>query len=98
MSAICIATRGMVCPPYQQDQFISCDAPVMQQALEVRPKVRSVSGSITPTAVAPPVVISTQEVRPSAKLEQGPAPSNPDPKPAQTAALELRPIIKKVEE
>jgi hypothetical protein len=88
----------MVCPPFQQEQFISCDFPVMQQALEVRPTVRSVSGQITPPVVAPPVVLSTQEVRPSAKSAKGPAPANPNPKPAQTAALELRPIIKKVEE
>jgi len=31
-------------------------------------------------------------------MAQAPAPTNPDPKPSQTAVIELRPVIKKVEE
>jgi len=99
MSAVCIATRGMICPPHpQEEELISCDAPVLQQALEVRPRVRSVTGQMSPPATTPPVITSTQEIRPSGKMAQAPAPTNPDPKPSQTAVIELRPVIKKVEE
>jgi hypothetical protein len=80
----------------QQDQVISFDTPLIQQTLEVRPKIRNVSGPPAPV-LTPPVPVAVTELKPVTKANS-PAPPDPDPRPTQTAVIELKPVIKDVEE
>ena len=95
--AIAIATRGMIffCP--QEEQLISFDTPQVRQTLEVRPRIRYAE---TPPAgaITAPTMITTLELRPEPKSIVAPAPPADDMKPVPVVAINLRPVIKKIEE
>ena len=95
--AIAIATRGMIffCP--QEEQLISFDKPSVRQTLEVRPKIRYVE--TPPTGpITHPMTTATIELRPEPVSVEAPAPPADDMKPVPVVAINLRPIIKKIEE
>lgn len=91
-----LVTRGFICCDFMQDQLQSCDKPLFQSVVEVRPRVRNAA---TPPAGAPgtPSPVTAQELRPSAKAE-APAPAPAGLKPSSTSATVLRPKIVKAEE
>jgi hypothetical protein len=77
--------------------LVSCEEPVMQEALEVRPRMRTVISPPVP-GLTPPVPISGQELKPIMRRADGPPPPDPNPKPVPTVVIELRPTVKKAEE
>lgn len=95
--SVALATRGMIKNCCEQDQIISLDAPVTQQTLEVRPKIRQAASPPAP-ALLPPQTVATLELRPDTRSADAPAPPDPDPKPVQTSTQELKPTIIKAEE
>ncbi len=96
-SGLCLVTRGMICIPRCVEvlPLVSCDEPLMQEALEVRPRMRTVSAPPVP-GLTPPVITSS-EMRPVMKGADSPADPDLDPRPLSNV-IELRPIIKDVEE
>ena len=92
-----LVTRGMICLPFQEDAIISFDTPTITETLEVRPRIRSVTGDPPPGTLVP-VMTSSQELKPIMKGAKAPAPSNPDPKPVPTSTIELKPIMKSAKE
>ena len=96
-TGLCLVTRGMICVPRTVEvlPLVSCDEPSMQEALEVRPRMRLVSAP--PVSGLTPPVITGAESRPVMKRADGPA-VDPDPKPAARVVIELRPVIKDVTE
>lgn len=96
---LCLVTKGMVCVPYSAEggTLLSCDSPSMSGTVEVRPKIRNVSGP-TAATITSPVVVAASELKPVLREVDAPSTPDPDPKPSQTGAVELRPVIKKVEE
>jgi len=96
-TGLCLVTRGMICVPRTAEvlPLVSCDEPSMQEALEVRPRMRLVSAPPVP-GLTPPVITGS-ELRPVMKDANSPA-VDPDPKPASRVVIELRPVIKDVTE
>lgn len=96
-TGLCLVTRGMICVPRYAEilPLVSCDEPLMQEALEVRPRMRTVSAPPVP-GLTPPVITGS-ELRPVMQGADSPADADPDPKPVSNV-VELRPIIKDVEE
>ena len=98
-TGLCLVTRGMICVPYKAEvvPLLSCDEPSMMSAVEVRPRIRSVV-SPAPPMITAPIVTSAGELKPVMRDVNAPSDPDPNPRPTQTGAVELRPVIKKVEE
>lgn len=98
-TGLCLVTRGYICVPRTVEviPLLSCDEPRMTAALEVRPRIRSVAAP-APSMITTPIVTSASELKPVMRDADAPAAPDPDPRPTQTGAVELRPVIKKVEE
>jgi len=96
-TGLCLVTRGMICVPRTAEvlPLVSCDEPSMQEALEVRPRMRLVSAP--PAAGLTPPVITGSEARPTVLGASGEAP-DPEAKPASRTVVEMRPKIKDVKE
>ena len=96
-TGIAIATRGMINYCYQEDQLVSFDRPAVRAALEVRPRIRYAE---TPPAgpVTAPHITATLELKPEPTSVTAPAPPADDMKPVPIVAINLRPVIKKIEE
>jgi len=95
--SVSLATRGMIQGCCQQETVISLDGPLMQQTLEVRPRIRTAAGPPAPV-LTPPTPITALELRPSMRAADAPAPPDTDPKPTQISTQELKPKIIKAEE
>lgn len=95
--ALAIATRGMVffCP--QEEQLVSFDKPQFRQAIEVRPKIRYAETQPS-DPVGTPLITAAVELRPEPTEVTAPAPPADDMKPVPVVAINLRPVIKKIEE
>jgi hypothetical protein len=89
----------MICVPYRAEvvPLLSCDEPVMTGTVEVRPRIRSVAAP-APSTITTPIVTAAAELKPVMRDADAPAEPDPDPRPQQTGAVELRPVIKKAEE
>jgi hypothetical protein len=98
-SGLCLVTRGYVCVPEEAEvmPITSCASPDVQQILEVRPRIRGLVAEV-PSSVDTPVTTSTQELKPSMRGVTAPEPPSPDNRPVPHVTIELRPIIKDVEE
>jgi len=98
-TGLCLITRGFICVPRSVEivPLISCDEPRMTAAVEVRPRIRSVAAPV-PSSITTPIVTSAGELKPVMRDADAPSASDPDPRPTQIGAVELRPVIKKVEE
>lgn len=96
-TGLCLVTRGMICVPRTAEvlPLVSCDEPSMQEALEVRPRIRLVSAPPVP-GLTPPIITGS-ELRPVMRDADSPAVAI-DPKPAQRIVTELRPVIKDASE
>lgn len=98
-TGLCIITRGMICVPRDAEviPLVSCAEPVMQEVLEVRPRMRTIISPPVP-GLTPPVTLSGQELRPIMRKADGLPLPDPNPKPVPTVVIELRPTVKKAEE
>lgn len=96
-TGLCLVTRGFICVPRTAEvlPLVSCDEPSMQEALEVRPRMRLVSAPPIP-GLTPPVITGS-ESRPVMRDADSPA-VDPTPKPVQRVVTELRPVIKDASE
>lgn len=96
-TGLCLVTRGMICVPRTVEvlPLVSCDEPLMQEALEVRPRIRLVSAP--PIPVLTPPAITGNDLRPVMKDVDSPAVDS-DPKPVPRISVELRPVIKDASE
>lgn len=96
-TGVAIVTRGMINYCYQEEELISFDKPQLRQALEVRPKIRYVETPPT-EPITHPMTTATIELRPEPVSIKAPAPPADDMKPVPVVAINLKPIIKKIEE
>lgn len=100
-TGLCLVTRGMICIPrdvhVEITPLVSCAEPVMQEALEVRPRLRTIVAAPVP-GLTPPVLVSGQELKPIMRKADSPPTPDPSPKPVPTVVIELRPTVKKAEE
>lgn len=96
-TGLCLVTRGFICVPRTAEvlPLVSCDEPLMQEALEVRPRLRLVSAP--PAAGLTPPVVSGSEARPTMRGASSAAP-DPEAKPASRTVVEMRPTVKDVKE
>lgn len=97
-TGVAIATRGMInYYYYQEEHLVSLDKPQFRQAVEVRPKIRYAE---TPAAgpITAPHITATLELKPEPTGVTAPAPPADDMKPVPVVAINLRPVIKKIEE
>ena len=64
---LCLVTRGMICVPRRVEvtPFISCDEPLITEALEARPRIRAAN---TPSpALSVPRIVAGHEQKPRTK-------------------------------
>jgi hypothetical protein len=95
--SIALATRGIISSCCQKNNvIISFDKPQTQTILEVHPKIRYISSSPVPI-LSPPTIIAITELRPITHDAVTPSAPSIEPVPHEFAAIELRPVIKKVE-
>ena len=96
-TGLCLVTRGMICVPRTAEvlPLVSCDEPTMQEALEVRPRIRLVAAPPEPE-LTPPLVTGS-EAKPVMRDASTPDVS-PDPEPVPRTIAELRPVIKDAKE
>lgn len=96
-TGLCLVTRGMICVPRTAEvlPLVSCDEPAIQEALEVRPRMRLVSAPPVPTLV--PSIVAGADLRPAVKRADSPT-IVADPKPTPRILVELKPVIKDADE
>lgn len=98
-TGLCLVTRGYICVPRDVEvvPLVSCKSPTPRQALEIRPRVRTITYE-PDQPEGEPVPLVASELRPTPRGATAPPPPDPDPRPVPTVVIELKPEPKKAEE
>lgn len=101
MSAVAIATRGVIClGGGARETAIVADTPVVTAAVELKPTMRAASQTTSSAPVVAPLMMASEELRPVMRsgTSTSTAPTGSTDEPKMVSAEELRPVIRKAEE